>query len=176
MHPLEVRTDSDLLVIELSVTDVVAEAARLRSGDIKDLNRSFSTGEYVLGSLICEEVVARYLGVRIDSTFDFDLKLKDGRKADVKSSTTHIKPDHTFDARVPAKNVRQKTDIYIFTRILKDHSTVWICGWLSKYDYLMNAWFFERGETCPFNRRITYQGSTFVLPVGDLNPIETLYN
>ena len=96
-------------------------------------------------------------------------------KIDVKSKRVTTPPRDYYECSVAALNTKQRCNIYVFTRILKDRTQGWILGYINKEDYFKKATFLKKGEVDPSNN---WKVSTdcYNLPIKELNNIEDLLN
>lgn len=106
---------------------------------------SILDGKGTLPGVVCEIYTAQYLGSTLAQSFDFDM-WTNGSKDEIKTHICTSRPKPHYMARVCGKNDRQNCDRYIFCRILKDLSKLWIVGMMPRKDFFDTARFICKGE------------------------------
>lgn len=149
------------------------ELARKMSDNMGALNNSITKGQGNIIGFLGEIIVAQYLDITLNNTYDYDLIYND-KKIDVKSKKVSSPPRDYYECSVAALNTKQKCDLYVFTRIKNDLSEGWILGCLEKEKYLTASTFLKKGSIDPDNN---WKVSTdcYNLPINKLKNIEELY-
>jgi hypothetical protein len=149
------------------------ELARKMSDNMGALNNSITKGQGNIIGFLGEIIVAQYLEITLNNTYDYDLIYND-KKIDVKSKKVSSPPRDYYECSVAALNIKQKCDLYVFTRIKNDLSEGWILGYLEKEKYLTTSTFLKEGSIDPDNN---WKVSTdcYNLPINKLKNIEELY-
>lgn len=136
---------ADTLIKELEITeDIATEAAKMSKG-MGVLKGSFTKGAGNIYGAMGELIVSKYLNRPIESTYNYDIVLSDGKKVDVKTKRTSVKPKLDYDCSISNWNTKQQCDYYIFCRIKNDFSVGWILGYYDKDQYLEDSIFMKRG-------------------------------
>lgn len=96
---------------------------------------------------IGEKIVLDNLGICAEeqSRINYDIKYK-GKRVEVKTKTTSVKPKPHYEAVVSESAIKQSCDYYAFLRLKNDLSVAWLCGYVSKFDFLEKAQFIEKGR------------------------------
>jgi len=121
------------------------QQARKMSDAMGQLNNSITKGQGNIIGFLGEIIVAEYLNIILNNTYDYDLVYKN-KKIDVKSKRVTTPPKSYYECSIAALNTKQKCDLYVFTRIKNDLSTGWILGYLEKNKYLNDSKFLKKDE------------------------------
>lgn len=122
--------------------------AKQKAKQLGILNNSIRKGEGNVYGFLGEILMAYYLKVNIENTYDYDLIVKN-YKVDVKTKTCTSEPKLNYFCSVADYNTKQDCDIYAFVRILEDFSKAWLLGYCSKKYFYNNAKFFHKGDLDP---------------------------
>lgn len=155
-------------MIEIALTADDLKAAQTLSEEMKVLKNSITEGEGNVAGFLGEIAAQRIYGGEISHTHDYDLKLPDGRFADVKTKRTTAEPLPHYDCSIAAYNTKQKCDIYIFTRIDMDNMKCWILGDYSQQSYKEKARFLKKGQKDGDNW-FTVKADCFNMAISELN-------
>ena len=147
--------------------------AKTKANQMGKLNNSITKGQGNIAGFLGEEIVLNYLNENDNNSYDYDLVLKDGRKVDVKTKRTTVKPRTNYDCSVAAFNTKQKCDVYIFCRILNDMSRGWILGYKDKKDYFDEARFMKKNQIDPANN-FRVKADCYNVAIEDLESIDNL--
>ena len=147
--------------------------AKAKANQMGTIKNSITKGQGNIAGFIGEEIVLNYLNEKDNNSYDYDLILKDGRKVDVKTKRTTVKPRINYDCSVAAFNTKQKCDVYIFCRILNDMSKGWILGYKDKEDYFNEARFMKKNEIDPANN-FRVRADCYNVAIEDLESIDNL--
>ena len=147
--------------------------AKAKANQMGTIKNSITKGQGNIAGFIGEEIVLNYLNEKDNNSYDYDLILKDGRKVDVKTKRTTVKPRINYDCSVAAFNTKQKCDVYIFCRILNDLSKGWILGYKDKEDYFNEARFMKKNEIDPANN-FRVRADCYNVAIEDLESIDNL--
>ena len=147
--------------------------AKTKANQMGKLNNSITKGQGNIAGFLGGEIVLNYLNENDNNSYDYDLVLKDGRKVDVKTKRTTVKPRTNYDCSVAAFNTKQKCDVYIFCRILNDMSRGWILGYKDKKDYFDEARFMKKNQIDPANN-FRVKADCYNVAIEDLESIDNL--
>jgi hypothetical protein len=166
-------------MIKVEICPFMMERARQR--DKGQMNhRSFQKGKGNLPGFLGEEMV--YL-LRPDwdwaDRYDYDFECM-GITFDAKSKkqTVGYRPEGHWQAAVAKTSLHQSCHVYVFCRVFFDEDTGkwpygWVCGWLTKEEYLEDARAFEVGEAEGDNGYTTNE-DCLCLPYDRLRPFPLL--
>lgn len=129
----------------IKITNKHIKLAEKMSKSMGTLNNSITKGQGNIVGFLGEIIVAEYLDIILDNTYDYDLIYKN-KKIDVKSKKVTTPPKSYYECSIAALNTKQKCDLYIFTRITKDLSRGWILGYLDKEKYLNDSKLLKKDE------------------------------
>lgn len=110
-----------------------------------------------------------------DIPYDF---YHDGKKIDVKCKYRKVDPRENFEASFFAYQMGNKfkmVDRYVFMSTRDDFSTVWICGYIDKRDFMDRAVLWRKGQTDPTNHK-TFHEDTYSIFYSELNKYELRKN
>ena len=158
---------------EILITKDMINKAKTKANQMGKLNNSITKGQGNIAGFLGEEIVLNYLNDNDNNSYDYDLVLKDGRKVDVKTKRTTVKPRTNYDCSVAAFNTKQKCDVYIFCRILNDMSRGWILGYKDKKDYFDEARFMKKNQIDPANN-FRVKADCYNVAIEDLESIDNL--
>tara|TARA_R110002020_G_C15864991_1_gene737516 strand:+ start:125 stop:622 length:498 start_codon:yes stop_codon:yes gene_type:complete len=158
---------------EILITKDMINKAKAKANQMGTIKNSITKGQGNIAGFIGEEIVLNYLNEKDNNSYDYDLILKDGRKVDVKTKRTTVKPRTNYDCSVAAFNTKQKCDVYIFCRILNDMSKGWILGYKDKEDYFNEARFMKKNEIDPANN-FRVRADCYNVAIEDLESIDNL--
>jgi len=158
---------------EILITKDMINKAKAKANQMGTIKNSITKGQGNIAGFIGEEIVLNYLNEKDNNSYDYDLILKDGRKVDVKTKRTTVKPRTNYDCSVAAFNTKQKCDVYIFCRILNDMSKGWILGYKDKEDYFNEARFMKKNEIDPANN-FRVKADCYNVAIEDLESIDNL--
>lgn len=128
---------------EIKLTPQMYDHANSKAQKMGELNRSITKGTGNLAGFLGEIAVQTYLENAIEeNTYDYDL-IYNNIKIDVKTKRTSVVPRPEYESSVVAYNIRQKTDVYVFTRIFGD--TCYIMGYMPKEEYYKKARYLKKG-------------------------------
>jgi len=130
----------------VAFTDEDKEKAQHLSKEFGKLNNSIEQGKGNFAGFLGEIAAQRIYGGRIENTYQYDLILPDGRKADVKTKRTSTPPLDYYDCSVANFNTHQECDIYIFCRVHYDNTKAWVLGHYDKRDYIKDARRLKKGD------------------------------
>lgn len=112
---------------------------------------SYRKGSCLLDSILSELVVANHLKLERVDTFDYDFISSKGSKIDLKTKPqSDYFPQENWYAMVPAYQLeKQDCEYYIFNRINKSLTKLWIVGYISKSNFKKKSHFVKKGEVDP---------------------------
>jgi len=145
-------------IIELPISVGLREIAYANADKMGKINNSILQGKGNEAGFIGEEVVKLYLrdfgDVVEEETFplryEYDF-LFNGKKCEVKTKQTTVKPKSIYDCSVANYNPDQKCDVYIFARVHEFWEVAWILGWMEKEEYFKSSVFLKKGDIDPSN-------------------------
>jgi len=149
------------------------ELARKMSDNMGALNNSITKGQGNIIGFLGEIIVAQYLDITLNNTYDYDLIYND-KKIDIKSKKVSTPPKDYYECSVAALNIKQKCDLYVFTRIKNDLSEGWILGYLEKERYLTESKFLKKDEI-DLDNGWKVLTDCYNLPINKLKEIKELY-
>lgn len=138
-------------MIEVELTPEMVKEAKKEAEELGVLKNSITKGVGNVVGILGEMAVAKVTDSTRANTRDYDLLRPDGKTSDVKSKKCSGPPEPHFQCSVADFNTRQKCDYYVFVRVLKDFSKVWIVGELPKVEYFEKAVFVQQGQFDPAN-------------------------
>lgn len=138
-------------MVEVEVTDEMLLTARRKASEMGTLRNSISNGAGNIAGFIGEAIAQKVLGGALLNTYDYDLVLDNGKKVDVKTKQTSVKPLDTYDCSVSALNTKQACDYYCFVRVKNDLTIGWYLGVYSKKKFIKDAVFMQKGMIDPAN-------------------------
>ena len=134
----------------INITSEDITKANILAEEMGQLKNSITKGQGNIHGFLGEIIVSKFLGVEISNTYDYDMVFNN-TKIDVKTKRVTTPPKDYYECSVADLNTKQKCDVYVFTRILKDMTTGWILGYLNKEDYFKKSTFLKKGEIDPSN-------------------------
>lgn len=165
-------------IIEVPISHEMRVEAWRKSEEMGKLKNSILQGMGNETGFLGEEVLKKYAGDKVklegDNTYNYDIILN-GKKVDVKSKLTAVKPKSDYDCSVAAYNTSQLCDLYIFVRIHDLLESGWILGYLPKEEYYKKARFLKKGEIDPTNN-FTVKADCYNVKIYDLMDIKDLIN
>jgi hypothetical protein len=133
--------------------------------------RSYRSGKFLLHSILSEIVVKDMLGskAKIKNAYDYDI-IYNFDKIDIKLKPNSDKdPKPYWNASIPAYQLKkQRCDGYIFTRLNRDLTILWITGILSKQDFESKAKFAKTGS---LDGRWKWDIDSYYIKIEDLEPL-----
>tara|TARA_R100000935_G_scaffold28738_1_gene49141 strand:- start:6 stop:482 length:477 start_codon:yes stop_codon:yes gene_type:complete len=136
---------------QITISQGMIDAARKKSNDMGLLKNSITGGGGNVAGFLGEDCARIILGGKEANTYDYDLKLEDGRTVDVKTKRTTVPPKRYYECSVAEFNTRQKCDYYAFVRVHNDLHTAWFLGVYPKDKYYDDATYLRKGEVDPSN-------------------------
>jgi hypothetical protein len=160
-------------MLEIKIQKEWIENSKKKAEEMGRLKHSILKGQGNITGFLGEYMVSDFLKARIENTYDYDL-VKNGIKIDVKSKKCTSIPRPEYDCSVPAYNTRQKCDYYVFTRIMDDFQTGWICGIISKENFFKNARLYKKGEVDKSNW-MEFKEDSYNMKIKDLLDLGRLF-
>ena len=108
------------------------------------------------------------MGGTWENTYEYDIILPDGKKIDVKTKQTSVKPLPNYECSVSNHNTKQKCDAYAFVRLKNDFTVGWYLGCINKTEYLDKATFMRKGDVDPGNTYM-FKADCYNIPISLLN-------
>ena len=136
---------------EIKVSLDMIENARIKSTEMGKLHNSILKGGGNLAGFIGEQIALECLGGEWHNTYSYDIILPDGKKVDVKTKQTSVKPLPEYDCSIAKFNTKQECDMYAFVRVKNDLTIGWYLGSIDKKEYFKKAIFMKKGYVDPSN-------------------------
>ena len=137
-------------MIEVQITKEMLHEAYDKASELGILNNSILKGKGNFTGFLGEQVALKVLGGEWCNTYNYDILLN-GKRIDVKTKQTTVKPLPHYECSVAAFNTKQDCDEYAFVRVLKDYTVGWFLGTMPKKEYFDRATFLRKGDTDPSN-------------------------
>lgn len=133
--------------------------------------KSYRNGNFLLHSLISEIIICEYLGenAKVKNTRDYDI-VYNAEVLDVKLKPNSDKPPEKYwNASIPAYQVKmQDCHGYIFTRMNRDLTTLWIVGIISKSDFKEQARYAKKGA---YDGKWKWEVDSYYIKIDKLQPL-----
>ena len=104
-----------------------------------------------MAGFLGEQVAMSVLGGDWNNTYDYDFTTEAGKRVEVKTKQTSVKPLPHYECSIAKFNTKQDCDAYAFVRVLNDFSIGWFLGVLTKETYFDKANFLKKGDVDPSN-------------------------
>ena len=105
-------------------------------------------------------------------SYDFDIvDMQSGLLYDAKTKLADRPPSQHYNCTIYNFNTQQDCDKYIFTRVKKDFSEVWVIGDIDKDSFFEKATFGKKGDTDPTYPRYTYPDDCYNITISSLDRI-----
>tara|TARA_A100001515_G_scaffold144911_1_gene150706 strand:- start:1748 stop:2224 length:477 start_codon:yes stop_codon:yes gene_type:complete len=138
-------------MIEVTITDEMLLAARAKAVEMGKINNSILKGGGNVAGFLGEQVAMSVLGGDWNNTYDYDFTTEAGKRVEVKTKQTSVKPLPHYECSIAKFNTKQDCDAYAFVRVLNDFSIGWFLGVLTKETYFDKANFLKKGDIDPSN-------------------------
>jgi hypothetical protein len=138
-------------MIEVTITDEMLLAARAKAVEMGKINNSILKGGGNVAGFLGEQVAMSVLGGDWNNTYDYDFTTEAGKRVEVKTKQTSVKPLPHYECSIAKFNTKQDCDAYAFVRVLNDFSIGWFLGVLTKETYFDKANFLKKGDVDPSN-------------------------
>ena len=165
-------TKNNLTMLEVHVPDSCIKQATAMSKKMGMLNNSITQGKGKVAGFIGEIIVAKFLNAEHKNTYDYDL-IYNNKKIDVKTKRVSTRPKLGYECSIAETSTHQNCDIYVFTRVKKDYSIIWLLGYLEKDLYFRKANFLKKGTIDPSNNWKVLT-SCYNIPISELKQINLL--
>jgi len=135
------------------------------------LSKFGSERSRILAGYIGEKIIMDFLSLDKDiDDYDFDLISRKGKRLEVKTITCKFKPKPHYWCTVNSHNLdgvhKQKSDFYIFLRILNNCKKGWILGWIPCDDFFKKGEFISKGTN--FGKFEFVKANATILPINQL--------
>lgn len=137
-------------MIEVQITKDMLYEAQEKASELGILNHSILMGKGNFTGFLGEQVALQVIGGEWCNTYNYDI-IFDGKRIDVKTKQTTVKPLPHYECSVAAYNTKQDCDEYAFVRVLKDYTVGWFLGSIPKKEYFERARFLRKGDIDPSN-------------------------
>jgi hypothetical protein len=138
-------------MIEVTITDEMLLAARAKAVEMGKIHNSILKGGGNVAGFLGEQVAISVLGGDWNNTYDYDFTTEAGKRVEVKTKQTSVKPLPHYECSIAKFNTKQDCDAYAFVRVLNDFSMGWFLGVLTKEAYFDKANFLKKGDVDPSN-------------------------
>ena len=136
---------------EMIIDENVTSSARNKAEELGVVRKSITHGEGNVAGFIGEQIALECLGGEWHNTYSYDIILPDGKKVDVKTKQTSVKPLPEYDCSIAKFNTKQECDMYAFVRVKNDLTIGWYLGSIDKKEYFKKAIFMKKGYVDPSN-------------------------
>ena len=153
---------------EIKVSLDMIENARIKSTEMGKLHNSILKGGGNLAGFIGEQIALECLGGEWHNTYSYDIILPDGKKVDVKTKQTSVKPLPEYDCSIAKFNTKQECDMYAFVRVKNDLTIGWYLGSIDKKEYFKKAIFMKKGYVDPSNN-FTVRADCYNMKIKELD-------
>jgi hypothetical protein len=139
--------------ILLPPTELMVDLAKIKARQLEKLDLGHGIRldkDKLFFSSLAEITLTEFLSAALVNTVEYDLLLGTDR-IEVKAKDTTVVPRADYDGSVAAYNADQNCDFYAFMRVIKDRSMTYLCGMVSKANYLERRRFMKEGEIDPSN-------------------------
>tara|TARA_R110002020_G_scaffold132467_1_gene295821 strand:- start:28 stop:504 length:477 start_codon:yes stop_codon:yes gene_type:complete len=153
---------------EIKVSLDMIENARIKSTEMGKLHNSILKGGGNLAGFIGEQIALECLGGEWHNTYSYDIILPDGKKVDVKTKQTSVKPLPEYDCSIAKFNTKQECDMYAFVRVKNDLTIGWYLGSMDKKEYFKKAIFMKKGYVDPSNN-FTVRADCYNMKIEELD-------
>lgn len=153
---------------EIKVSLDMIENARIKSTEMGKLHNSILKGGGNLAGFIGEQIALECLGGEWHNTYSYDIILPDGKKVDVKTKQTSVKPLPEYDCSIAKFNTKQECDMYAFVRVKNDLTIGWYLGSMDKKEYFKKAIFMKKGYVDPSNN-FTVRADCYNMKIKELD-------
>ena len=153
---------------EIKVSLDMIENARIKSTEMGKLHNSILKGGGNLVGFIGEQIALECLGGEWHNTYSYDIILPDGKKVDVKTKQTSVKPLPEYDCSIAKFNTKQECDMYAFVRVKNDLTIGWYLGSIDKKEYFKKAIFMKKGYVDPSNN-FTVRADCYNMKIKELD-------
>lgn len=173
------------MYIEINITKDMLNFAKDKISTIKfnkkELNKFGSEKTRTFFGYIGQAMILSYIGIPLYDveTFDYDV-IFNNKKWEIKSISCKYKPPLDFLATVNSHDLKgvhkQKSDYYIFNRILYDKTIGWILGYISCDDFFKKGEFKSKGENICSNPSVGKfeKANATVLPISKLHSFKDI--
>lgn len=162
-------------MVEVKIKPHWKKAALKEAEEMGPLRQSITGGAGNLAGFVGERVVADYLNVKKENTYQYDLITKKEKTYDVKTKRCKSKPLPNYTVSVCALNPNQKCDAYVFVRVDTEIKTAWILGYMPRTKFFKKAKFCKKGELDPdSNCHWRFKEDCYNMYIKDLESIADL--
>ena len=172
-------------MIRLDFDDSMIARAKEKAASLGSINNSILKGGGKIAGYLGEEELAPYIDAQIVSNnrgldkYNHDLLLDCGHRLEVKTKRRTVPPKSYYDVSIAETSRHQKPDLYAFISLEFDRATkthpkkyyglknVWLCGFMSSYEYWERAKLWESGKIDRTNNFKTHV-NMYNLPIGEL--------
>ena len=172
-------------MIRLDFDDSMIARAKEKAASLGSINNSILKGGGNIAGYLGEEALAPYIDAQIVSNnrgldkYNHDLLLDCGHRLEVKTKRRTVPPKSYYDVSIAETSRHQKPDLYAFISLEFDRATkthpkkyyglknVWLCGFMSSYEYWERAKLWESGKIDSTNNFKTHV-NMYNLPIGEL--------
>ena len=133
------------MTLEVGIDEAMRFEAQRKATEMGPINNSFLRGEGNVYGFLGEMIFAEVTGGTQRNTYDWDVEMPDGATVDVKPKCVTSPPKEYYDCSVASIGTQQICDYYAFVRVLKDLTTGWYLGALTKGQFLERSRFLPAG-------------------------------
>jgi hypothetical protein len=126
------------------------EKAKELAENLGHIKNSITKGQGNVAGFSGELMVAKFLGVDLSHTKNYDM-IYNGLRVDVKTKRTNYPPKPSYECSIAKTSLHQDCDLYVFVRVLPSLNEGWILGYKPQSEYFKEAKFWKKGEIDPSN-------------------------
>lgn len=157
-----------MFALEVLISPEMLVRAAKKAEELGVIKNSILRGGGNLAGFLGEEMFLEAFPHAVsENTFSHDI-LCDGKRVEVKTVQTTVRPKPHYHCHVAAYNNKQDADIYVFARVLKGFDKGWLMGWIDCQDWRSLARFAAAGESDGDNFR--FPVDCFNMKYAELNP------
>lgn len=164
-------TETGDSLIEVNIEPEDYAEAKQWAKDLGKLRNSITGGRHSMYGRLGEIIVARYVSGKITDNFDYDVRHPDGRRLEVKTKVTTVRPKGYYECSVCGHNPTQTCDAFVFVRISSKEPTAWICGQKERDAFFREAEHFSEGDVDPRNN-FKFHTSCFNIEIRKLDELK----
>jgi len=159
----------------------INEDQRVRANELysfANIRNSFTKGKSQLYGALGEIVIIDYLNLpekNYIGSKDYDILYNDLR-IDVKTKKVNSIPKGIYFNSIAVNSLVQDCDAYIFVRVNKEMTMAWLCGFITKKEFMTNGVFYNKGDVDPFKSSFSFKESCMNLDINSCYNIKQIYD
>jgi len=161
-------------MIEVELTPDMLSRAKQKAKEMGRLRNSITKGEGNVAGFLGEEMVLKtFNNFKRENTYDSDIHFYH-IKFEVKTKRCTSVPLSHYECSIANSNPNQKSEYYIFCRVLENYKKGWILGYIGQGDYIKKAIFRRKGEP-DGDTGWKFKADCYNLPISNLKDPAKLY-